>query len=233
VVTAQKHEKPQPVPPDQKKPPVEIPPDQPGLPDERDSPPEGDPPANEPTRLKSRRSKTRRMRIGTSQRRAGALRNGSHKRGVVAHARHASEALAHRATRFTGSTTAFAIAVTLILVWIVTGPVFGFSDTWQLVINTGTTVVTFLMVFLIQRAQNKDALAIHLKLNELVAAQHGASNRLVNVEDLTEDDLATLHQHYRRLAEMAEREQSLTKSHSVEEAESRHRSKQRRPAARG
>jgi low affinity Fe/Cu permease len=82
-------------------------------------------------------------------------------------------------------------------------PLFGFSDTWQLVINTGTTVVTFLMVFLIQRSQNKDSQAIHLKLNELVAAVEGASNRLINVEDLTEEEVRTLHRHYARIEAVA------------------------------
>ena len=91
---------------------------------------------------------------------------------------------------------AFAAGLRRILVWVVTGPFFGYSDTWQLVINTGTTIVTFLMVFLIQRSQNKDSLAVHLKLNELVAAMDGASNRLIDVEDLTEDELKTLHRHY-------------------------------------
>ena len=112
--------------------------------------------------------------------------------------------------------------------WVATGPLFGFSDTWQLVINTGTTIITFLMVFLIQRSQNKDAQAIHLKLNELVAAVAGASNRLINVEDLTEDEVRTLHQHYTRLVIMAKHELSLTQSHSIEEAETRYRRKQQR-----
>ena len=106
------------------------------------------------------------------------------------------------------------------------GPVFGFSDTWQLVINTGTTIVTFLMVFLIQRAQNKDSLAIHLKLNEIVAALHGASNRLVDVESLSEEELAhaapVLHASWRR---SADKEVDITKSHSVEEARQRHSAK--------
>jgi len=89
-------------------------------------------------------------------------------------------------TNWAGSSWAFAIAVLVIAAWLVTGPIFHYSDTWQLVINTGTTIVTFLMVFLIQRSQNKDALAVHLKLNEIVAAIHGASNRLIDVEDLNE-----------------------------------------------
>jgi low affinity Fe/Cu permease len=104
---------------------------------------------------------------------------------------------------------------------------FHYSDTWQLVINTSTTIVTFLMVFLIQRTQNKDALAIHLKLNELVAAIEGASNRLIEVEDLSEHDLMVLRRHYRELASLARTELDIGHSHSVEEARHRHVSKQR------
>src|SRR5207302_10092421 len=100
---------------------------------------------------------------------------------------------AEKVAFFTGTSWAFIGALAVIVAWAATGPIFGFSDTWQLVINTGTTIVTFLMVFLIQRAQNKDARAIHLKLNEIVAAVEGASNRLVNVEDLTEDEVSLLH----------------------------------------
>jgi low affinity Fe/Cu permease len=128
-------------------------------------------------------------------------------------------------THWTGSTSAFVLACLIVIVWVVTGPVFGYSDTWQLVINTGTTIVTFLMVFLIQRTQNKDSLALHLKLNEIVAALEGASNRLIDVESLTEQDLGVLHQHYARLALMAKRDATLTRSHSIEEAEERHRRK--------
>jgi low affinity Fe/Cu permease len=97
------------------------------------------------------------------------------------------------------------------------------------VINTGTTIITFLMVFLIQRSQNKDARAVHLKLNEIVAALQGASNRLINVEDLTETEIRILHSHYQRLVTMAKRDLSLTVSHSVEEADERHRAKTRHP----
>src|SRR5688500_17546464 len=102
------------------------------------------------------------------------------------------EKFSHEATRATGTSLAFVLAVTVIVVWGITGPLFNFSDTWQLVINTGTTIVTFLMVFLIQRAQNKDAIAIHLKLNEIVAAMEGASSRLIDVEDLSEAEIAAL-----------------------------------------
>ena len=135
------------------------------------------------------------------------------------------EQFALKATRATGTSKAFIIALTVIILWGLTGPVFHFSDTWQLVINTGTTIVTFLMVFLIQRTQNKDALAIHLKLNEIVAALEGSSNRLIDVEDLTEEEIETLHRYYRELARMAKKDLSVTQSHSVEEARSRHGAK--------
>ena len=135
------------------------------------------------------------------------------------------EDLSSTATRWTGSTPALALAVGMLLVWVATGPIFHYSDTWQLVINTGTTIVTFLMVFLIQRTQNKDALAVQLKLNELVAAVHGASNRLIDVEDLSEHELEVLHRFYRRLAAISKKEEDLGKSHSIEEAQQRHRLK--------
>ena len=137
------------------------------------------------------------------------------------------EQLSFKATRATGTSFAFILAVVVIVVWIITGPLFQFSDTWQLVINTGTTIVTFLMVFLIQRTQNKDAQAIHLKLNEIVAAIEGASNRLIDVEDLTEEEITTLHNHYRELVRMAKSDIKLTQTHSIEEAELRHLSKRR------
>ena len=137
----------------------------------------------------------------------------------------ALENAARKVTAWTGSTSAFAISVSIVLVWVLTGPLFHYSDTWQLVINTGTTIVTFLMVFLIQRSQNKDSLALHLKLNEIVAAMKGASNRLIDVEALSERELRTLHDHYATLARMAKRDLDLLCSHSIEEAEHRHRSK--------
>jgi len=135
------------------------------------------------------------------------------------------ERLGEKATKYAGSSWAFAGAVTVVAVWLLTGPLFNFSDTWQLVINTGTTIVTFLMVFLIQRTQNKETQAIQLKLNELVAALKGASNRLIDLEDWTEDELRNLHQHYRRLAELARESQDTRRSLSVESAEARHKSK--------
>src|SRR5687768_3392544 len=138
------------------------------------------------------------------------------------------ERLSFYATKASGTSLAFVLALGAVLIWLVTGPLFQFSDTWQLVINTGTTIVTFLMVFLIQRSQNKDALAIHLKLNEIVAALEGASNRLIDVEDLTEAEIKTLHTHYQKLVSMAKQDIKLTQSHSVEEAESRHQVKHKK-----
>src|SRR5262245_23680985 len=110
----------------------------------------------------------------------------------------------------------------MIAAWLITGPIYSFSDTWQLVMNTITSIITFLMVFLIQRAQNKDAQAIQLKLNEIVAALAGASNRLINVEELSEKDVKILHKHYSKLVALAKQDSDLTESHSVEEAERRH-----------
>jgi low affinity Fe/Cu permease len=142
------------------------------------------------------------------------------------------------ATAWTGSTSALVVAVSVIVIWLISGPVFHYSDTWQLVINTGTTIITFLMVFLIQRSQNKESLAVQLKLNELVAAVEGASNRLIDVEDLSEEELKVLHKFYQRLSTMAKSDDDLGKSHSVDEAQHRHafkhsaRQKPRSPTSR-
>jgi low affinity Fe/Cu permease len=138
----------------------------------------------------------------------------------------AFERFSKRMTMFTGSTAAFGLAMGVVITWALVGPFFHFSDTWQLVINTGTTIVTFLMVFLIQRAQNKDSLAIHLKLNELVSAMEGASNRLIDVESLSEKELAALHRYYWELTKLAQKAADVTESHSVEEARQRHSAKQ-------
>jgi low affinity Fe/Cu permease len=142
------------------------------------------------------------------------------------------EGFSEAVTRWAGSAGAFTMALGIIIVWAILGPLFRFSDTWQLVINTGTTIVTFLMVFLIQRSQNKDALAIHLKLNELVAAIEGASNRLIEVEALTEADLSALGNHYKELAKLAREEGDLLSSHSIDEARSRHSVKVRKKPGR-
>jgi low affinity Fe/Cu permease len=138
------------------------------------------------------------------------------------------ERISTAVTRWTGSSAAFACAFAIIVGWAVLGPVFHYSDTWQLVINTGTTIVTFLMVFLIQRSQNKDALAVHLKLNELVAAVEGASNRLIDVEAFSEKDLETLARHFAELASLSRKEYDTKQSHSVEEARERHTTKSSR-----
>lgn len=115
----------------------------------------------------------------------------------------------------------------VIIIWLITGPVFNYSNTWQLVINTGTTIVTFLMVFLIQRSQNKDSIAIHLKLNELIVSQKLASNRLVSVEEISEEDLKILQKFYKQLAELAEQEVSVQESHSLHKVNEHHNRKSR------
>jgi low affinity Fe/Cu permease len=113
--------------------------------------------------------------------------------------------VAERASQVTGSFWAFALAILTVVVWGATGPMFDYSSTWQLVINTGTTIITFLMVFLIQHAQNKENRALQLKLNELIAAVEGASNRLIDVEDLTDQELEHLYRRYQHLARTAAR----------------------------
>lgn len=135
------------------------------------------------------------------------------------------EKIAQNATNFSGTTTVFIIATLVIIIWLITGPIFDFSDTWQLVINTGTTIITFLMVFLIQRTQNKDSKAIHLKLNELIASIKGPSNRLIDIENLSEDELATLHIFYHHLALLSKKEKDISVSHSIDEAHDLHKKK--------
>jgi low affinity Fe/Cu permease len=135
------------------------------------------------------------------------------------------EKLAAQVTRVSGSPRAFLIALAVILIWGITGPVFQFSDTWQLVINTGTTIITFLMVFIIQQTQNKDSLALQLKLNELIAISEKASNRLIDVEDLTQEELEVLKNFYVRLSGLAKKEGDLFSSHSVDEATKYHQEK--------
>ena len=110
---------------------------------------------------------------------------------------------AERIATLAGSPTAFLAAAALILVWLITGPIFHFSDTWQLVINTGTTIITFLMVFLIQNTQNRDSEAVHLKLDELIRAHQGAHNALLDLEDLDDRELDRIRETYAELAEAA------------------------------
>lgn len=135
------------------------------------------------------------------------------------------ERFANWATKATGSATAFITAVLIILIWGITGPVFKFSDVWQLVINTSTTIITFLMVFLIQKSQNKDSKAIHLKLNELIAADKYASNRMVDIEDLSEKELNKLHEFYHTLSDLAEKDSDIHKSHSIDAAKKNNKRK--------
>ncbi|WP_426275684.1 low affinity iron permease family protein [Chryseobacterium sp. S-02] len=123
------------------------------------------------------------------------------------------------ATKFTGSPYAFIGATAIVIGWAFSGPVFDYSETWQLVINTGTTIITFLMVFLIQKSQNKDSKAIQIKLNELIAANEKASNRIVDIEDLTETELDQLHCYYERLSYFAKEDADIHTSHSIDAAE--------------
>ena len=132
------------------------------------------------------------------------------------------EKFATTVSKAAGSTVAFTTALFIIIAWACSGPFFDFSGTWQLVINTGTTIITFLMVFLIQKAQNKDSLAIQLKLNELVASSDYSSNRLVDIENMTEDEMMTIQKYYRSLSEMSKKDSNLMTSHSIEEAGEQH-----------
>ncbi len=141
------------------------------------------------------------------------------------HRRSFFDRFASGVTRATGTPAAFMIALAVIVVWGATGPIFGFSDTWQLVINTGTTIVTFLMVFVIQQSQNKDTLAVHLKLNELIASNEQASNRLVDIEDLSPEELRVLKTFYVKLARLAETDVDVHTSHSLDEADDLHKEK--------
>ncbi|MBE7176620.1 MAG: low affinity iron permease family protein [Mucilaginibacter polytrichastri] len=130
---------------------------------------------------------------------------------------------ANWATRATGSSMAFIMAFLVIVIWLICGPIFKYSDTWQLVINTGTTIITFLMVFLIQKSQNKDSKAIQLKLNELLAANERTSNRMVDIEDLSEAELDQLHKFYAHLAKLAKKETDICESHSIGRADELHK----------
>jgi low affinity Fe/Cu permease len=131
----------------------------------------------------------------------------------------AFEKFSAKITKATGTPWAFLLAILAIIIWGVTGPIFKFSDTWQLVINTGTTIITFLMVFVIQQSQNKDTAAVQLKLNELIAASPRASNRLIDVEDLSAEELETLKKFYIKLSRLAEKEADIHTSHSIDEAQ--------------
>jgi low affinity Fe/Cu permease len=135
-------------------------------------------------------------------------------------------------THAAGRPGAFIIAALLVIVWALTGPLFNFSDTWQLVINTGTTVITFLMVFIIQQSQNKDTMAVQLKLNELIACNERASNRLIVIEDLTEEELLVLKKFYIKLSDLADEENDIHASHSIDDATEYHQQKRRKKVSR-
>src|SRR5262245_30374104 len=139
---------------------------------------------------------------------AGEKRANKEKRDIFCVVNDAFRYFAQRSPILLGSAWAFCGAVLVILVWLVTGPTFHFSDTWQLIINTATTVVTFLMVFLIQNTQNRDAKAAHLKLDELIRAVKGARNQLVDLEELSDDDLKKLEEQFRRLRKQSESSQT-------------------------
>jgi len=136
------------------------------------------------------------------------------------------EKFSQKVTKVTGKPIAFILAVIVIISWALTGPIFHYSDTWQLVINTGTTIITFLMVFVIQQSQNKDTMALQIKLNELIACST-ASNRLIDVEDITEEELEILKKFYVKLSELAKKEADIHHSHSIDEAEVIHKLKKR------
>ncbi len=147
---------------------------------------------------------------------------------------HAFTVFAKWASRATGHPLAFVIAATTIIVWAVTGPMFGFNNTWQLVINTGTTIVTFLMVFLIQNTQNRDTAALQIKLDELIRSTKGAHNVLLDTEELEEHELERLRQDYEDLAGRARRDLDAgktdtevreTKQRAIEEQEQKHKKK--------
>src|SRR3954470_458222 len=120
---------------------------------------------------------------------------------------------ARLASDLAGSAAAFLLAATVIVVWGITGPIFGFSDTWQLVINTGTTIVTFLMVFLIQNTQNRDSKALHLKIDELIRAKKGARNKLVDLENCTDEELNQIEAEFKRIRSRAEQHEHRDHPH--------------------
>lgn len=136
------------------------------------------------------------------------------------------EIFTSKAIKLTGSSGAFIIACFLIIVWIVTGPLFHYSEVWRYALHTGTTIITFLMVFLIQKTKNKDSLALQIKLNELVAANNNTSNRIVSIEDLSEEELVRLNKYYTKLANLTKGERNLNTSLSIEDTEIMHDEKE-------
>jgi low affinity Fe/Cu permease len=150
---------------------------------------------------------------------AGKSKKGERSRDFFCVVRDAFRVFARNSSSILGSAWAFTIAVLVIMIWAVTGPAFNFSNTWQLIINTGTTIVTFLMVFLIQNTQNRDAKAAHLKLDEIIHAIKGARNELIDLEELSDEDLKSLEEQFQRLRNKAEHDG--TRNHKAGSAKSR------------
>jgi len=153
----------------------------------------------------------------------GKLKKNEQERDFFCVVSDAFRVFARRSSRMLGSAWAFAAAVLVILVWLLTGPIFHFSDTWQLIINTATTVITFLMVFLIQNTQNRDAKAVHLKLDELIRAIKDARNELVDLEELSDEELQKLEEQFRKMRTRAENDGSP--SRHVDPAETAERAR--------
>lgn len=138
------------------------------------------------------------------------------------------EKISNSITRAVGRPITSILSILLVVAWAATGPFFDYSETWQLIINTSTTIITFLMVFVIQTSANKDTVAVQIKLNELIAANKQASNRIIDVEDLSSAELEVLKKFYVKLSELAENERDLFSSHSIDEAERVHISKRKK-----
>jgi low affinity Fe/Cu permease len=150
---------------------------------------------------------------------SGESKKRERERDLICIVSDAFRVFARRSATMLGSAWAFTAAVLVILVWLLTGPTFHFSDTWQLIINTATTIITFLMVFVIQNTQNRDAKAVHLKLDEMIRALKGARNKLVDLEDLSDEELKNLEEQFQRLRKKAEHDG--TRSREAESAKSR------------
>jgi low affinity Fe/Cu permease len=150
------------------------------------------------------------------------MKKRTHKKSSTSHF---YDKVAGEITKAVGRPITTIIAILIIVIWGLTGSIFNYSDTWQLVINTGTTIITFIMVFIIQQTQNKDTLALHLKLNELIASSPEASNRLIDSEDLTEEELEEIKKFYIRLSGLAKKHNLLFTTHSIDEADKRHERK--------
>ena len=163
----------------------------------------------------ARKFRVRREKLGDTMNKtqAGALKEHEQERDFFCVVSDAFRVFARSSSVMLGSAWAFTGAVFVIVVWLVTGPTFHFSDTWQLIINTATTIITFLMVFLIQNTQNRDAKAMHLKLDELIRAIKGARDELVDLEELSDEELKKLEEQFRRMRERAEKDETSPSRH--------------------